>query len=605
MAHDSTIDRDTQESGADTLQKAHEAALQLAVRNQIRSECRERLMDCARQVDSAMNEDDVEVYVELLVGESGLEKGKPKDEQEKTQWARESLQKQIPLFIEKAKKAGQKVIRLLEEARKEHAISKENMTEWVGRMKDGSWIQTEEFIQNKLPEYVKNWKKVAAERRKVLKDPRMASLKDSKILKSEELEVFLSGAKFLNQHYDKRVHLVGLVKAALSKVEGGQSMEELKEQAFEKLQEAVAAGILAPNKIGVWMARIFSDEHTPDTIRGFLNGKGSFPLSTLMGNWTQVKGRFDNLQKLRADKGTPRSFRFVKTEVFLGWEYEKRASYVEEAERRFEAIESEPDLFLRIRHELDTKDWEAAEEMIAEAGEREWSLEDQQKLTSMKRFLEGHRPKEEGKDTEAKKQSPSPDEIVEDMREALNMIPFPHIRDRFIHAMNYDYQTLWALCTMQYNWEWCRLHGYSSDEIDHSLRHTAKQETYIAQEQGGAHRGHVNLDATTDTSVKVFRDDNDTRSAQAIHVDETTDNGQLVHKIHQNKDNRAVWYWTRIMEKNVPYSFFQYMIHNIQPRIKSGMRKLDRMGYKFTEHGPARKKDGTVNYAAAEPAEKH
>lgn len=569
----------------------------LAIRERIREQCRARLMECARQADSAMSEKDVEVYVDLLVSEDGLDKGKPKDDDEKTKWAQQSLQEQIPRFIEKAKAAGQKVMALLKEARDEHAISKENMLEWVCRMKDGSWMQTEEFIKNKLPTYVKNWKKVAADRRKLLKDPRMKTLKASKILDEKELATFMNGAAFLNVHYEKRVHLVGLIKASLSKVEAGPNMDELKEMAMDKLKEAVSMGILGSNKVGVWMGRIFSDEHSEETIQNFLNGKGQFPLSTLMSNWKEVKGRFDNLASLRDKKGTPMSFRFVSTQVFLGWEYEKRASYVEEAERRFEAIESEPDLFLRIRHELDVKDWEAAEEMITDAEAKEWSQEDQQKLASMKQFLKSHRTETAEEDVE--KQSPSPDEIVEDMREALQMIPFDHIRQRFVTAMKYDYQTLWALCTMHYNWEWCRLNGYSSDEIDHRLRETAKQETYIAEEHG-ASRDHVNLDATTDTSVKVFRDSNDTNSAQAIHVDNTTDNEQLVQKVHQNKDNRAVWYWTRIMEKDVPYSFFQYMIHNIQPRLKSGMRKLDSMGYKFTESGPARRKDGQMELAKKE-----
>ncbi len=596
MANEKDQKRQDEDNPDDRDDGTQEAEHNVHVRERLRAEYRSKLSEIAMNKDMPISVNDIDEILEAI-SEEHLEKY-AKTEKEKMEWVLDYRSDVLPRYERKAREVGRKFMGMLSDARKEHAISKENMDEWMLRMKDGSWEKTREFIENKFSDYVKNWKKVAADRRELLKDPRMKTLKASKILDGKELETFMSGAAFLNEHYEKRVHLVGLVKASLRGLENGKSLDELKEMAKDKLKEAVDLGILAANKVGVWMSRIFSDDNSEETIQSFLNGKGQFPLSTLMGNWKEVKGRFDNLSKLREDKGTPRSFRFVSTEVFLGWEYEKRASYVEEAERRFEAIESEPDLFLRIRHELDVKDWEAAEEMITEAEGKEWSQEDQQKLVSMKQFLKSHR----GEKTEesAEHQSPSPDEIVEDMREALAMIPHDHIRARFVTAMNYDYQTLWALCTMQYNWEWCRQHGYSSDEIDHKLRNSAKEETYEAQEQGGAHRGHVNLDATTDTSVKVFRDDNDTRSAQAIHVDESTDNSQLVHKIHQNKDNRAVWYWTRIMEKKVPYSFFEYMIHNIQPRLKKGMRKLDSMGYKFTESGPARRKDGRTEMVGAE-----
>lgn len=603
MASTATLDHRAQHDVSDGASDSHdmdrEAVRQLAIRDQIRAKCRDDLLACAVDPGTAMNEKDVETYMEQLFGERGLENAK--DEREKTQWLRENMNKQVPLFIKQATAAGNEVMNALRQARKEKAISLENFAEWMGRLKDGSWLKTQEFIEKKMTTYVINWMEIAKKRRELLKDPHMEMLKESGILKKDEMDDFLSGVKFLNVHYKRRVHLVDLVKAALSRTKEGQGMEAMKKTARTQLDDAVEQGFLAKNKVGTWMKRIFDSDWSPMTIQNFLSGKsidGVLSLTHLKNNWREMKERFDGLDDRRKKEGTPRSFRFVKNEVFLNMGYPEQKSYVREAEHRFDDIEKAPDLFKKIRHELDTKDWEAADELIAEADGGNWSEEDVDKLDSMKSYLKAHRPKVQAKQ-EVKEEKPNPDDILGDMREALHMIPHEHIRKRFEIAMEYDYQTLWALCTEHYNEMWCRQHGYASDEINHEIKEEVKEDTYDAMENGIS-RGHVALDATTDTSVTAFREENDTRSAQAVFVDSSTDNRSLVEKIHRNKDNWSVWYWTRIVEKDVPYEFIEYMIRNIQPRLKRGMRKLDGMGYRFTKTGPARKKDGSVQYAKAE-----
>lgn len=604
MASTATLDHRAQHDVSDGASDGHdvdrEAVHQLAIRNQIRAKCRDDLLACAVDPGTAMNEKDVETYMEQLFGERGLENAK--DEREKTQWLRENMNTQVPLFIKQATAAGNEVMNALRQARKEKAISLENFAEWMGRLKDGSWLKTQEFIEKKMTTYANNWMEIAKKRRELLKDPRVEMLKESGILKKDELDDFLSGVKFLNVHYKRRVHLVDLVKAALSRTKEGQGMEAMKKTARTQLDDAVEQGFLAKNKVGTWMKRIFDSDWSPVTIQNFLSGKsvdGILSLTHLKNNWREIKERFDGLDDRRKKEGTPRSFHFVKNEVFLNMGYPEQKSYVREAEHRFDDIEKAPDLFKKIRHELDTKDWDAADELIAEADGGNWSEEDAEKLDSMKSYLKEHRPKAPAKQ-EGKKQEQGPQEILDDIREAVQLVPVDHMRERYQITMeDYDYQTLWALCTEIYNEKWCQIHGYASREQNFETMQYVKDNTYSAMENGIS-RGHVALDATTDTSVTAFREENDTRSAQAIFVDSTTDNRALVEKIHRNKDNWSVWYWTRIVEKDVPFEVIDYLITNVQPRLKRGMRKLEAMGYRYTRSGPARKKDGSVQYAKAE-----
>lgn len=572
-----------------------ERSREFAARESIRRACRERLHQCASNSKSAMSSEDVETFMRQGLEEEAL--ADAKDEKEKTMWAEQQRERFVPMFIEQTQRAGQRVEALLRSARAEKAISTENFDEWMDRMKNGSWTQTREFIDNKLPTYVRNWKKVAERRRTLLKDPRMKTLQKSKVLKPDELKKFMSGKDFLNADYQERVHLVDIVKAAFAGVEKGPPLEKLKVEAREKLQEAVDLKILAPHKVGTWMKRIFTKDHSPETIQNFLNNKGSFPLSTLMEHWAKVRTRFDNLKDLRKEKGTPQSFHFVTDTVFLDWDYDRKKAYVQEAENRFKDIAKEDILLLKIRHEMDAKDWESAEELLDKADGLEWSVEDAKKIQDLKDFFETHSTFEEAsEENEKKKETPSPESVLAEVRQALNEIPVESIKMRFIEAMqNYDYQTLWALCTMYYNWKWCRIHGYSSDEKDEQYRSTAKEETHLAL-KGIETEGYTeNRDATNDTAIRqsVIHDP-DSKRPKVENVDASTDPKGLIAGIDLQKNNRNFWYYTRMVDKNVPFSVVDHMITNTMPKLKRGMRKLEKMNVRFTTSGAPEFKNKTI-----------
>lgn len=573
-----------------------EAAKNLAIRERLRSQCRSRLMECANSANTAFNTQDVDAVMEAF-SEDGLRKG-TEDERVKMKWAlgtdgEEGWEKVVNKYLEKATTYGKKVISLLSDARKENAISLENMKEWMERMKSGQWSETSVFIEKTLPQYVAAWKQVAAERRDLLRDPRMKQLEESQLISPRELEEFLSGKDFLNAHYNRRVHLVGLVRAALRGLKAGPDVEKLLVEARTQLEGAVKRGVLSRDKVGVWMKRISAHKDNPKTIEDFLNGKGTIPLSMLMENWSHVRGRFDKIEERREKEGTPPQFNFVKLDVFLDWNFEKRETYVEQAEQRFESYKNDPDAFLKIRHALDAKDWAEAGDLLGDAEHMRSSLTPEQRntLASLRRYYDAHLPKEARGATEAAREGSDVAQTLAAMREALNQIPFSSVRARWsLMLRTKSSKAVWALKVLYYNWKWCRMHGYSSDEQDAELRKNSKERTYAAveqlQETGEKDRGHVDYDLTTDTSIKVVREDADTRSAQAWHVDETTDNTQLMEVVDRIKDTRAVWYWTRIMEKNIPYGSMEHLIDNVFPVLTRGARKLEEAGVRFTESGP-------------------
>lgn len=474
-------------------------------------------------------------------------------------------------------------------------LSRQSYDEWIGRFRAARYKEKEEFVQRRLPEFVRNWETLIAKRGELLKNPRIKELSSEDV---QDLAEFLEDATFGNLSNKRRIGLVASVHAALLAKE--KNMPQLFAQAKGMLEAAAQAKALSWSKVGVWLERIFKSGAGSDLIAEFINGSGApiagkkMTLTRLIANWSEASTHFRTIENKCEKLGTPRGFHFVPREVFLNWGYEQRKAYLTEAEHRFADIRNEPYVFLKIRHALDCKDWEEADMLIAEIrgqladGSLLMSEENAAKLHSMENYRRTHAPLS----LQETMPEEDPKAIVLRMRAALAEIPYPWIRDRFLRAMAHGYDTLWAYCTLNFNWEWCRKRGYSSDEIDRDLRERAKEETFDHLKHGQP-KGHVNNDMTGNTSVTPApRWDNDTNSAQAIHVDHTTSNTVLIDNfVHQNRHNRAVWYWTRLMEKDIPFTEVKYIIDNVQPVLKRGMRALERMGMRFTPSGPVAYRD--------------
>ncbi len=538
---------------------------------------------------SAMTMHDVNEFYRKGLSEAALHFAR--SEKEKTQTLMQYRDQFVPQFIRQAEDAGQKALASIDEAERNKWIAPVSAAKWRARLKEGTWLEKRAFIENTLPEYKQNWERLAKDHKDVLNREKGLGLKEEDTKDIPDLAV-LHSAAFLNGslNYSERRHLVDKAIACVKAHERdkGKKPTESKEMrtlfgdAKAMLEKAASASnpklrILAPEKVGSWLRRIFESNASRENIAHFINGRDNATeptLAKLMKNWAKVRGQFDRVEREREKKGTPASFHFVSLDVFLGnRNFDQREAYVQEALHRLEAMDmigGEREDFLRIRHELDAEDWEGAHALIAQVSWQSLNPTDRKKLSSMQEYLKQHRPETAMSSSE----KPAAKEVMAKMHQMLRLIPHQSIRVRFEEAMSRDYQTLWALCTMNYNWEWCRTRGYSSDSVDETMRTRAKEDTRLHLKHGQP-RGQANNDFTTDTSEKpAGRSANDTRSPQVLNVDETTNNYNLVEYIKQNKDNRSVWYWTRIVEKQIPFADLQFIIHHIQPALKSGMRRL-------------------------------
>jgi hypothetical protein len=305
-------------------------------------------------------------------------------------------------------------------------------------------------------------------------------------------------------------------------------------------------------------------------------------LSTLIANWAEASAHFEKIEDKRKKAGTPPGFHFVSMSVFLNWRYEQRTSYLQEAEYRFTDIDKEPGLFLRIRHELGAKDWEAAEELIARArkGENQWGKENEDKLQSMERFLREHRSKES---TEKKSEvKPDPKALRAEMNSLMRQLP-PRLRSTYVKSLNRGYQAFWAMTTLMYNRVWCHTHNMLDPEKEKNLEQTAKEKTRERLEHGHQKVGwEANDIRGSDTNTRgAVRDQAGVRGAQTIFTNETSDE-TLVDEIDEQKNDRNFWYWTSMIPEGVPYEQHQHVVMNINPQMKKVARKMQELGMNYS-----------------------
>lgn len=563
-------------------------------RDRIRNECRRKLEECARDSNTAMNMVDVETFYDNLLSEKGL--ADAPSEEDKNKWIRQNSAESIPKFIKDAREAGMKALRIIDDSEKQGFISRESANEWRSRLKKGNdWKEREKFIEETLPEYQKNWKKLNEE----LKDLRAKQKKLGVTEKEIPALKAINAGSFKSKKFGEKKQLLDQAIAAFIAYEKDKKnlspekkMKQLYDKAKNSLQAAVQKGVLSPRKVGTWMRRIFEENDDPVKIEDFLNGKGNNPLSSLVEQWTKARQHFDAIENKRKAIGTPRSFHFVHKDVFLDWHFDQRMAYVEEADRRFESIDKEPELFLKLRHELDAKDWDSAEELMKEAEGKNWSKEDQEKLQSMKNFFKTH--KKVHVTVPEKQETPTDVEIVQEMRDIVSTYPIPY-QKLYTESMRRGYKFFWVLTTIDYNRCWCWNHGFLDEKKEMKMRTEAEVMT-----QHRIDHGHSNDHEANSAMGKyakqapAIRDQKGLRKSQAIltNGDESKDN--ILRSIEEQGDMRDFWYNSNRIDVNVKYPDHKEIVMKKNPRLKQLMREAEKRNIIFTRTGPVEKKNQPI-----------
>ncbi len=554
-----------------------------------------------------MNMADVETFYDNLLSEKGL--ADAKTENEKNQWIRQNSTESIPKFIQDARDAGMKALNIIDESEKQGLISRQSADEWRSRLKKGNdWKEREKFIEQKLPEYQKNWKKLNEELVSLRKKQKALGVteKDIPALKA------INAESFKNKKFSEKKQLLDQAIAAFIAYEKDhkngspeKKMKQLYEKAEKNLQAAVQKGVLSPRKVGTWLRRIFEENNEPAQIENFLNGKGHNPLSSLVEEWTKARQHFDAIENKRKAVGTPMSFHFVHANVFLDWHFDKRMAYVEEANHRFEDIQKEKYQFLLIRNALDMKDWDEAEELMAEAKGADMTVEDAAKLSSMERFLLTHRPKNTDAKEEQEKE-PTDEQVVERTRELLTHIPLSQQRSH-IMALKEGASVFRVKRILWYNRVWCHQHRYLDENREKKLFNQAQLLT-PKRLKHGHEEGHVANDVTNPTNVKhAIRDQEGINASQVLMTNEHSAD-PLHIQMKEQKDNRNFWYWTSEVPVDVPYEKHKHIVDNIHPELQKLSREMDKRHIAFTLSGAVEKKNQPMiaaekkNEEAAHPA---
>ena len=449
----------------------------------------------------------------------------------------------------------------IQEAANKKNISKKSAHEWMKRFKDPSinYKQREYWVEHQLPEYKKNWEKVANERQELLKLKEFKNILNLdpslNILKPEREE------DFLDLHFDNRVNLIKRAKAAIESIK--KQREQCYKDANQILENAVSEGVLSKYKTGKWLEKILNEKNTVQDIQDFIVGKNSNSLSVLIQNWREVQQRFIQATKkfnTTNEKTMPRGLPQLTTQKFLDLHYRQRLSYVKELEDRLHespSIEKELPIFIEIRHAIDMKDWEEATKLMTRA--KMMNIDDVQKkrLRSMEEYASQF-TKEKSEDEESDKDE---NEKMVSVREAHNRIGtvLAHMQSthpgmvplvRRLLQSRMPNRALHQLRWITYNNIWCRTHG--PPWLDDDIARKGASEDAIAMTKYRAEHGldvGRNDSLSTETADLAYIRDKEIakKKATLLHANLASGGVQGTLAGEMEREQHPKWlYWTTV-----------------------------------------------------------
>lgn len=485
---------------------------------------------------------------------------------------------------ESARELSTKLHAQLNHANEEHYITRESKQRWIDRFEDPSlnYKAKEYFVTHQLPSYLAAWERVAKKRVKLLNDPRFKALTKADVA---ELETFRHGKDFLDLHFEKRADVNARVEAAMTAKARG--IEHLHNKAKSYLETAASAGAINRDKVGRWLMDKLQKFPTAMALQDYVEHQ----LPEYIKACIKLRTEFDWVEAQMKEKSVPQGFNRLSLQKFLLLSYNQRRSYVEQAKQRLNLTEAPSpremeNVKLGIRHALDTKEWDEAEDLLQNARklfEQGKGVDrDRFELDSMERYLREFRTKEQ------QEQQPMKDahETLEQMRAAYAQIPDP-LKPLYLSAMN-DPSKLGAIAACTYNRIWCREHGYLTDDREEELEQSATSETQTLAKKKHNKKGldNVMLGVVTDQQhdPAVRRYDEGEWGPTIIHMPPNT-HQHFESILESRKENYAFRYWTTLIPTNVTYEQQSHLVKNVNWVLKRGAKKLQEQGLTFTLTG--------------------
>lgn len=551
---------------------------QMEQRERVRRECVARIKGAVGST-GIITDADVRAYERDVLSDRSLELVGIHSHEEKMRALLENKYTHIPELLREAPLLEQEVRISINKAVAAGWITKQSGDRWIRERlqnKNVIYWKKKEFIKEKFPQFLKNWEELAKDRKIVEEKRKKLGLKISDLPELAILERY----GFDDAHFKFKRDAVNKALAVLTAHEQG--VKNLYELAEGRLQYAIEKKALAPWKKGEWLRRIFETETDENKIKDFVLGKGYPNLTQYIENWIKVSERFDKIEERREQEWTPRSFHFVSKKFFLEQHYEWREAYVEEAERRFNSIDSERPDFLKIRHALDVKDWDDAADLIKDA-ERDidrMSAADREKLNSMKKFLEAHR----GPAAAEAERRPSDRELMEQMDGLIAQVPESQ-REIHILMLKYGADSFRAFKSLWYNRVWCWRHRFLNAQREEQLFEESKDLTAERIRHGHGTRHEANDTTGANNQQPAIRNQRGVRAAQWIFTGKDTGKNWLAKTIHENKDSHNFWYWTSIIPREVEYGQHLFVMEQLHKPMLKIAKELEKRGLRY--RGPA------------------
>ncbi|MDA1208578.1 MAG: hypothetical protein O2904_00925 [bacterium] len=491
------------------------------------------------------------------------------------QFAR-GIMKTLQSSVEKAAVTLQS---MLATAVAEGSISERSKDGWIRRFQSPSisFESKEKFVDVDLKERLKNAKVIATKRKEMLKHADCKNLSSTQV---KNVATFKDDKKFLELHFGERESLVLQVRAAL---DSHKLMPALYEKANRMISSAVNKGAMSERKVGKWLSSLFSNyTRTPKEIEGIL--KGELPL--YIEKWKSVRKEYNSVMEQMDKHGVPQGFKRYEAEEFLDLDYFKRESYVREAKYALRmSVNGQGDrpidgLMLDVRMEISQKQWNNAQKALTQA----WRLaegDDKYELASMQDYIDQFATEEKADDP-----NQSALEVVEGMREMLAEVP-SSVRQLYIDALYMGPKTFKGLYSETYNLIWCYEHGYLNKSKDEELYQASFKETEEIVENGHWENGleNINLSAVPDGKKdSAMRPYVKTQAPTLIHLD-ANDGGARASFLGRCGENRQRNYWETVKLRNISYDKQQYLVYNVNWKLRSGIEKLYSMGHAFSLNG--------------------
>lgn len=442
---------------------------------------------------------------------------------------------------------------MLHNATEKGWISSESEAKWWNRFHDPSVVEwtRKEWVEKEFPKLLANWQAVAEKRDDVLKLAEKRGLTGKDI---PELGILLSKDLFLSRNYFMRKDLTSRVKALI--LAHDKNKKPFLTFIRKELEGWADEGIMHRSKVGEWMERVMESDN-PEAFAS----KVLYPFKK---NWEAVRQDFDRLNSAMDVEGIPRGFRPVQPDKFLLMNYKQRTSYVSLAWIRLEgAAEEDKKLAaykLKIRHNLDTEDFEGAEKDLAVA----FSIKaDDRELLSMQEYIASHKPEKE--EDENEEESPNPQKLADEMRQCLDTITDPKLWSVYVKALSSGPAVFNRLSQVMGNRVW--LHEVANWDEAEEQKRLAYLRSTKQQEKG------ILLDMELMGEEGVL-------SEISSHAD--SGGG----KTPPNLSADEYWgYWATFIP-SIPYSQHQSIVKNVNWRLKKNLRELNRLGFSFSSHGP-------------------